>query len=139
MSTYYYSTPSDFTTNKVLPDRPLVVRCAFDQESKTMSFSSAQNCTYDHLRNKIEQCFSLSTLAFFIEYKDDNGETCEITTEDELTEAIKYFEAAAEEAPLSSAVSILSGRSFESKNITLSVQVQVDYDRTQQTFPFRSE
>ncbi|KAE9399944.1 hypothetical protein BT96DRAFT_965525 [Gymnopus androsaceus JB14] len=114
--------------NKVLPDKPLVVKCAFDRNSKKILFSSAQNCTYEHLRQKIAQCFQLSVLTFFIEYKDDNGETCEITTENDLTEAIQYFQAAAEEGPISSAASMLSGRSFGSRKITLRVQIQVDYD-----------
>jgi hypothetical protein len=44
-----------------------------------------------------------------------------------LTEAIQYFQAG-DDAPLSSAASILSGRSFGSRKVTLRVHITVDYD-----------
>lgn len=63
-----------------------------------------------------------------IAYKDDDGEITNITTESDLTEAIQYFQAGSDDPPLSSAASILSGRSFGSRRITLRVHVTVDYD-----------
>lgn len=49
--------------------------------------------------------------------------------ESDLTEAIQYFQAGSDDPPLSSAASILSGRSFGGKRrITLRVHITVDYD-----------
>ncbi|KAF9245358.1 hypothetical protein BU15DRAFT_85673 [Melanogaster broomeanus] len=110
------------------PDRPLVVKCTFDRWNKRISFASARNCSYDLLRNKIEQCFSLYATSYVIAYKDDDGEVTDITTDSDLTEAIQYFQAGCDDPPLSSAASILSGRSFGSKRITLRVHITVDYD-----------
>jgi hypothetical protein len=45
----------------------------------------------------------------------------------DLIEAIQYFQAG-DDAPLSSAASILSGRSFGPRRITLRVNITVDYD-----------
>lgn len=78
---------------------------------------------------QVEQCFSLSHSAYAISYKDDDGELYEIGTDNDLTEAIHYFQAGTDDPPLSSAASILSGRSFgRSNKITLRVQVSVEYD-----------
>ncbi|KAH7913852.1 hypothetical protein BJ138DRAFT_1145144 [Hygrophoropsis aurantiaca] len=110
------------------PDRPLVVKCTFDRWNKRITFSSARNCSYDLLRNKVEQCFSLYATSYVIAYKDDDGEVTDITTESDLTEAIQYFQAGTDDPPLSSAASILSGRSFGSRRITLRVHITVDYD-----------
>ena len=64
-----------------------------------------------------------------VSYKDDDGEVTDISTESDLTEAIQYFQAGSDDPPLSSAASILSGRSFGSKRrITLRVHITVDYD-----------
>lgn len=46
----------------------------------------------------------------------------------DLTEAIQYFQVGTDDPPLSSAASILSGRSFGSRKITLRVHISVDYD-----------
>ncbi|KAH7881774.1 hypothetical protein F5I97DRAFT_1945578 [Phlebopus sp. FC_14] len=110
------------------PDRPLVVKCNFDRWNKRITFTSARNCSYELLRSKIEQCFSLYATSYVIAYKDDDGEITDITTESDLTEAIQYFQAGTDDPPLSSAASILSGRNFGSKRITLRVHVTVDYD-----------
>ncbi|KAJ7195728.1 hypothetical protein C8J57DRAFT_535228 [Mycena rebaudengoi] len=110
------------------PDRPLVVKCTFDRWNKRITFSSARNCSYDLLRHKVEQCFSLYATSYAIAYKDDDGEITDITTDSDLTEAIQYFQAGGDDPPLSSAASILSGRSFGSRKITLRVEIKVDYD-----------
>ncbi|TRM65478.1 hypothetical protein BD626DRAFT_488898 [Schizophyllum amplum] len=110
------------------PDKPLVVKCAFDGWHKRISFNSARNCTYHVLRRKVEQCFSLVASSYTISYKDDDGEITDITTETDLTEAIQYFQAGTDDAALSSAASILSGRSFGNRRITLRVTINVDYD-----------
>lgn len=126
------------------PNNQLIVKVTFDRYNKRITFSSARNCTYDLLRSKvraccinrlsllkktlqIEQSFSLQHFSFCIAYKDDDGEVTDITTEADLTEAIQYFQVG-DDPPLSSAASILSGRSFERKKITLRVSVTVDYD-----------
>ncbi|KAF9461245.1 hypothetical protein BDZ94DRAFT_1264328 [Collybia nuda] len=109
------------------PDRPLVVKCTLDNWHRRITFSSARNCTYDLLRDKVEQCFALSSTSYAINYKDDDGETTTIATDLDLTEAIQYFQVG-DDAPLSSAASILSGRSFGSRKVTLRVDIIVDYD-----------
>lgn len=64
-----------------------------------------------------------------VSYKDDDGEVTDISTESDLTEAIQYFQAGSDDPPLSSAASILSGRSFGGRRrITLRVHITVDYD-----------
>ena len=50
----------------------------------------------------------------------------DITTEADLTEAIQYFQT--DDPPVSSAASILSGRSFGIRKITLRLNVTVDFD-----------
>ncbi|KAJ7091564.1 hypothetical protein B0H15DRAFT_906686 [Mycena belliarum] len=110
------------------PDRPLVVKCTFDRWNKRITFSSARNCSYDLLRHRVEQCFSLYATSYAIAYKDDDGEVTDITTDSDLTEAIQYFQAGNDDPPQSSAASILSGRSFGGRKITLRVSISVDYD-----------
>lgn len=52
-----------------------------------------------------------------------------INTEADLTEAIRYFcPGGGDDPPLSSAASILSGRSFGRNKITLRVKITIDYD-----------
>lgn len=65
---------------------------------------------------------------FSIAYKDDDGEITDIASESDLTEAIQYFQNGVDDLPVSSAQSILSGRSFGGRKITLRVIVAVDYD-----------
>ncbi|EIW79145.1 hypothetical protein CONPUDRAFT_145278 [Coniophora puteana RWD-64-598 SS2] len=110
------------------PDRPLVVKCSFDRRSKRISFQSARHCSYEVLRRKVELCFSFHAMSFMITYKDDDGEVTDIASDTDLTEAILYFQAGTDDPPLSSAASILSGRSFRGRDIILRVQVTVDYD-----------
>ncbi|KAJ6519119.1 hypothetical protein C8R45DRAFT_950302 [Mycena sanguinolenta] len=110
------------------PDRQLVVKCTFDRSNKRITFDSARNCSYDILRHRVEQAFSLYATSYAISYKDDDGEVTDITTDADLTEAITYFQAGADDPPLSSAASILSGRSFGRSKITLRVSIFVDYD-----------
>ncbi|KDR80641.1 hypothetical protein GALMADRAFT_240994 [Galerina marginata CBS 339.88] len=109
------------------PDRPLIVKCTFDKWHKRITFSSARNCSYDLLRRKVEQCFSLYGTSYAVSYKDDDGEITNIATDPDLIEAIQYFQAG-DDAPISSAASILSGRSFGARKVTLRVNITVDYD-----------
>ena len=44
------------TTMQGRPDKPLVVKCAFDTWHKRISFNSARNCTYNVLRRKVRGC-----------------------------------------------------------------------------------
>ena len=127
------------------PDKPLIVKCTFDKWHKRINFNSARNCSYEVLRQKVfffdylslslidiridqvEECFSLSATSYVISYKDDDGEITNVATDADLIEAIQYFQAG-DDAPLSSAASILSGRSFGARKITVRVTIQVDYD-----------
>jgi hypothetical protein len=77
--------------------------------------------------NQVEECFSLSATSYVISYKDDDGEVTNVATDADLIEAIQYFQAG-DDAPLSSAASILSGRSFGARKIYVRVTIQVDYD-----------
>ncbi|KAF7798026.1 hypothetical protein EIP86_009238 [Pleurotus ostreatoroseus] len=76
----------------------------------------------------VEQCFSLSATSYAITYTDDDGETTDITNESDLTEAIRYFHPGGDDPPMSSAASILSGRSFGRSKITLRVKISIEYD-----------
>ena len=127
-------------------DSPLIVKCTFDRWHKRITFSSARNCSHEVLRHKVlsfdylllspidpgilgqvKEAFSLSATSYAIAYKDDDGEITNIATNDDLIEAIRYFRAG-DDAPLSSAASILSGRSFGSRRITVRLIITVDYD-----------
>lgn len=50
-----------------------------------------------------------------------------IRSDDDLVEAVDFF-GAGDDAPLSSAASILSGRSFSSRRITMRVEVNMEYE-----------
>ncbi|KAL0953370.1 hypothetical protein HGRIS_004607 [Hohenbuehelia grisea] len=100
------------------PDRPLVVKCTFERSSRRITFSST----------KVNKCFSLDRQSYSITYTDDDGEVNDISSETELSEAIKYFQDGTDDASVSSASSRLSIRSLGSKKITLRVTISVDYD-----------
>ncbi|KAK7685725.1 hypothetical protein QCA50_011070 [Cerrena zonata] len=125
MSAYSVSDRDSWTEHR--PDKPLVVKVHYDGVNKRITFSSSRSCTFDLLRHKIEQCYALSATSYAITYTDDDGETTDITTDADLTEAIRYFHAGSDE-PISSAASILSGRSFGRGKITLRFKISVDYD-----------
>ncbi|KAG8791433.1 hypothetical protein FRC16_000420 [Serendipita sp. 398] len=106
------------------PDKPLIVKCTFDRSMRRITFSSAQNCSFELLRTRVEQCFSLYASSFTVNYKDDDGEVTDITSDDDLTEAIQYFHLGDDIAPISSNASVYSGRSSgssSSRKITLRV------------------
>ncbi|EKM50674.1 uncharacterized protein PHACADRAFT_178406, partial [Phanerochaete carnosa HHB-10118-sp] len=120
---------SDYDSAETRPDKPLVVKCNYEGLNKRITFSSSRTCTFDLLKHRVEQCFSLSQTSYAIAYTDDDGETTVITTEGDLTEAIRYFyPGGADDPPLSSTASILSGRSFGRGKITLRVKITIDYD-----------
>ncbi|RXW23967.1 hypothetical protein EST38_g1863 [Candolleomyces aberdarensis] len=108
------------------PDRPLVVKCTFDKSHKKITFSSSQNCSFELLKHKIEQCFALSAATYAVSWKDDDGETTSIVTEDDLSEAICYFGSGDDAS--GSILSGFSGRSFGRKAVTLRVTISIDYD-----------
>ncbi|KAJ3019039.1 hypothetical protein NUW54_g183 [Trametes sanguinea] len=105
---------STYERSEPRPDKPLVVKCVYeDRGNKKISYSNARSCTYDVLRKQIEKTYGLDSTPFHIAYIDDDTETIYITNEADLTEAINYFKPTVnDDAPLSSAASILSGRSF---------------------------
>ncbi|KAI0352154.1 hypothetical protein OH77DRAFT_1428932 [Trametes cingulata] len=121
---------SSYGRSEPRPDKPLVVKCCFEERgSKKISFPSARVCSFDNLRKQVENTYGLQATAFSITYVDDDQETNLISNEAELTEAINYFKPTVnDDAPLSSAASILSGRSFRPSKITLRVNIMVDYD-----------
>ena len=136
---------SSYGRSEPRPDKALIVKCTHEERgSKKISYPSSRHCTYDNLRKQVchcgwtatlltslqvERCFGLNSTPFYIAYVDDDRETTPITNEADLTEAINYFRpSSSEDAPLSSAASILSGRSFRKSQIVLRVHVVVDYD-----------
>ncbi|KAJ3559617.1 hypothetical protein NM688_g233 [Phlebia brevispora] len=120
--------PSDFDATESRPDKPLIVKCNYENVNKRITFSSSRTCNYDLLKHRVEQCFSLKATPYAITYTDDDGETTDITNDSDLTEAIRYFHPGGDDPPLSSAASILSGRSFGRGKVTLRVKISVDYD-----------
>jgi hypothetical protein len=81
-----------------------------------------------HSLSQVEQCFALSHSMYLIAYKDDDGETYEIGSEPDLTEAIQYFQAGGDDPPVSSRSSLGSITSFGPRKITLRVHISVEYD-----------
>ena len=77
---------------------------------------------------KVEQCFSIQSRAFIVSYKDDDGQITDITSDEDLTEAITYFAYGTDDAPISSNASWYSGRSSSGRKIVLRVDIAVDYD-----------
>ncbi len=61
-----------------------------------------------------------------ISYNDDDGETSIIATDDELTEAIDFFNDGNDDAPQSSNSSVSSGRS--TRKIYMNVDVNIEFD-----------
>ncbi|KAI0675835.1 hypothetical protein C8Q78DRAFT_1066496 [Trametes maxima] len=121
---------STYGRSEPRPDKPLVVKCLYEERgNKKISYPSARICTFDNLRRQVEKTYALHATPFAIAYVDDDTETTFITNEADLTEAINYFKPTVnDDAPLSSAASILSGRSFRQSKITLKVNILVDYD-----------
>ncbi|KAF9519501.1 hypothetical protein BS47DRAFT_1379288 [Hydnum rufescens UP504] len=110
------------------PDKPLVVKCAFDRSLRRITFASAKHCSFNLLRTRVEQCFALSASSFTMSYQDDDGETTDIISEHDLTEAIQYFQAGGDDHGASGG-SVFSGYSGRvSRKITLRITVMVEYD-----------
>ncbi|KAL1941300.1 hypothetical protein VTO73DRAFT_7512 [Trametes versicolor] len=119
---------SSYGRSEPRPDKPLVVKCLYEERGgKKISYPSARICSFDNLRKQVEKTYQLNATPFTIAYIDDDTETVPITNEADLTEAINYFKVG-DDAPSSSAGSILSGRSFRQSRITLKVNILVDYD-----------
>ncbi|KAG9128258.1 hypothetical protein FRC07_002217 [Ceratobasidium sp. 392] len=108
-------------------DIPLVVKCTFDRSMRRITFASAQTCSYELLRARVEECFSLAASSFTISYTDDDAEVTDITSDSDLTEAVAYFQVG-DDIPPSSNASAYSSRSSGPRKITLRVTVTVDYD-----------
>ncbi|OSX64438.1 hypothetical protein POSPLADRAFT_1138078 [Postia placenta MAD-698-R-SB12] len=119
---------SDHNRSETRPDKALVVKCAYDEAVRKITFSSTRTCSYELLRQRIEEGFSLYTTPFAITYTDDDGEVTDIATDADLTEAIRYVYPVNDDPPLSSSSSILSGRSLTRGKITLRVRITVEYD-----------
>ncbi|KZP01547.1 hypothetical protein CALVIDRAFT_474143, partial [Calocera viscosa TUFC12733] len=110
------------------PDRPLVVKCSYNRSMRRVTFSSAVDCSYDLLRAKVEQCYSLYGCQFLITYMDDDGEVTDISSNHDLTEAINYFSDGDTESVAYSGASSASGRSSSGKKVTLRVRVNMEND-----------
>jgi len=76
---------------------------------------------------QVDQAFSLFGTTYIITWKDDDGEVTSIHSDDDLIETVNYFQVG-DDAPLSSAASILSGRSFSNRKITIRVNVNMEYE-----------
>ena len=61
-----------------------------------------------------------------VSYKDDDGEISIISTDDELSEAIDFFNDGNDDAPLPSNSSVVSGRS--TRKIYMPVEVNIEFD-----------
>ncbi|KZT59440.1 hypothetical protein CALCODRAFT_450060 [Calocera cornea HHB12733] len=110
------------------PDRPLVVKCSYNRSMRRVTFASAVDCSFDVLRAKVEQCYSLYGCQFLITYMDDDGEVTDISSNHDLTEAINYFSDGDTESVAYSGASSASGRSSSGKKVTLRVRVNMEND-----------
>ncbi|THH30104.1 hypothetical protein EUX98_g4071 [Antrodiella citrinella] len=126
MSSIYAPSESSWTETRL--DRQLVVKCNYDGASKKITFTSSRACTYVILKQRVEQCFQLQTRPHYIQYTDDDGETTDITSDGDLSTAIRYFSSSMDDPPMSSAASFLSGRGLGRQKITMKVKIVVDYD-----------
>lgn len=133
------------------PNRPLVVKCGYENSTRRINFPSAASCRLDSLRTRVgglisftsvdidtntsqvEECFHLSASPFFLVYLDDDGEEFSIRNEADLTEAIAYFISGDDDQALST----YSGGSganpsrplpFSSQKITIRLDIVVEYD-----------
>ncbi|EJD41223.1 hypothetical protein AURDEDRAFT_115589 [Auricularia subglabra TFB-10046 SS5] len=115
--------------SSIRPDKILVVKCKYERSLKKITFSSARNCTFHLLQTRVEQCFSLRASSYTIQYKDDDGEVAEISSDNDLTEAISYFHAPNEDThSVRDSMSIRSFQSRSQRKITIFVDVIADYD-----------
>ncbi|WVF65712.1 hypothetical protein IAT40_000443 [Kwoniella sp. CBS 6097] len=114
------------------PNRPLVIKCSYDDSARRITFPSASTCRLDSLRSRVEDCFSLSASPFSLTYTDDDGEDFSIKTEGDLTEAISYFISGDDDAALSNYSGSSSGHMpygfSSSQKITIRLDVLVEYD-----------
>ncbi|OWZ68671.1 hypothetical protein AYX14_00879 [Cryptococcus neoformans] len=113
------------------PNRPLVVRCSYERSSRRVNFPSAATCRLESLRNRVEECFSLSAAPYSLIYTDDDGEEFSIRNENDLTEAISYFISGDDDAATSTYSGSGSGvfpYSLSTSKITLRLDVVVEYD-----------
>jgi hypothetical protein len=131
------------------PNRPLVIKCGYENSTRRINFPSAASCRLDSLRTRVrapisftfvdidtsqvEECFHLSASPFFLVYLDDDGEEFSIRNEADLTEAITYFISGDDDQALST----YSGGSganpsrplpFSSQKITIRLDIVVEYD-----------
>ncbi|VDB99879.1 unnamed protein product [Peniophora sp. CBMAI 1063] len=104
------------------PDRTLTIRCEYNRRFKKITFTSARNCSYDGLKQKIQQSFSLLQ-SFEIEWTDDDKEKLYISSDDTLTEAISFHDGG--DGTSSSRSSIYSARS---RRILIDVQILLHDD-----------
>nr|XP_019047774.1 hypothetical protein I302_04391 [Kwoniella bestiolae CBS 10118]OCF26704.1 hypothetical protein I302_04391 [Kwoniella bestiolae CBS 10118] len=113
------------------PNRPLVIKCAFDGNTRRVTFPSAATCRLDSLRDRVEECFSLSASPFSLAYTDDDGEEFSIKTDRDLTDAITYFISGDDDAALSTYSGSNSGNmmyAYAAQKITIRLDVLVEYD-----------
>ncbi|WRT68905.1 uncharacterized protein IL334_005887 [Kwoniella shivajii] len=118
-------------SNPDRPNRPLVVKCAYDGSARRITFPSATSCRLDSLRDRVEECFFLSASPFSLAYTDDDGEEFCIKTDADFTEAIAYFVSGDDEVALSSYSGSNLGHAmypFSAQKITIRLDVKVDYD-----------
>ncbi|WWC64178.1 uncharacterized protein I303_106786 [Kwoniella dejecticola CBS 10117] len=113
------------------PNRPLIIKCAFDGSARRVTFPSAATCRLESLRNRVEECFALSASPFSLAYTDDDGEEFFIKSETDLTEAIHYYVSGDDDAAASFHSGSNSGRmtyGFAAQKIVLRLDVLVEYD-----------
>ncbi|WVO18309.1 hypothetical protein L204_106024 [Cryptococcus depauperatus] len=111
-------------------NRPLVVRCAYEGSSRRVNFPSAASCRLESLRSRVEECFSLSAASFWLAYTDDDGEEFNISSENDLTEAIAYFISGDNDTAQPNYATLGNQASFSSSStrITVRLDVVVEYD-----------
>ncbi|KAI0251773.1 hypothetical protein BJV78DRAFT_407146 [Lactifluus subvellereus] len=122
------SGPSSSSLGSERPDKPLAVKCEYNSYHQKLTFKSARFCTYDGLKEKIEERFDLAARPFTIQWKDDYGESNFIDNEITLNEAIDYYHSGDESSVTSSGSVFLSRSSSRHHKITMHVQICIDYD-----------
>ncbi|KAL8293794.1 hypothetical protein RQP46_000495 [Phenoliferia psychrophenolica] len=114
----------DMTGN---PAPSLVVKLSFGSSplSRRITFSNAEAVYFEQFKEKIAQCFSLDLASFRIAYLDDDGDECEISTPEDLVEAVSYFDD--EDRPSSSGASSAGSASAAKQHkITMKLRLIIE-------------
>ncbi|KLT45979.1 hypothetical protein CC85DRAFT_268587 [Cutaneotrichosporon oleaginosum] len=110
------------------PNRQLLVKVSFDDDTRKVVFPSTQMCKLKTLRKKVEEIFLLSQCPFHLKYTDDDGEDFPIKTEEDLAEAISYFASGDDDYSIRGSDGSGARLAMQSQKVTMKVYIVVEYN-----------